>query len=162
MSQQTDIAGKLLGSKGSVKPQDISADDTYVAGAIVDRIGFLSALAAGITAITTSGGVLGATVPVTVALFHGDEDDLSDEVLFDSYVGGFTWAANGANNGCHILPLNLETAKRYIRAKIKQTKTGTVTISAALGGVALILGGLDEAPNADHANAGYQELIEAS
>jgi len=157
----TDIGGTTI-VKGVLVPQDVSTDDTYVNGVIVDRIGYDSALAVAGLAVTTGSGSGSPTVTFNVQVEHGDESDLSDAAELKSYDEELDVAVDGDHTSQVGLPVSLETAKRYVRVNVKQTKAGTTTVSAALGGAHLVFGGLQDAPDALHDNDGYATSVVAT
>lgn len=160
-NDRSDLAAALL-AKGKIKIQT-AADDTYKTGAIVDRTadGFAqSALAFANVVFTTASGATGATQTVTLVVEHGDNSALSDATTLSSSAQVYTWAADGANDGLHCLAVDLTSAKRYIRAKVKVTKGGTVTISAQSVSGGLVLGGLDTTPDGSYVAAGYKTTTE--
>ena len=161
----TKDVGAWLMCGGHAKPQT-GADDTYVDGAILDRNAaagdYQSGLAICSIAFTTAGGAGGATNVLTLDLQHGDDSGLSDEATFDTDSYTYTWAANGANSGLHVMPVNLETAKRYIQVRAKLAESGTITTSAWLLSVLFVGIPGQVRPNSAYAAAGYEITVEPS
>lgn len=166
VSPLSDIAPLLIGDEGSAKPIALS-DDTFIVGAVVDtnpdggpqsmRSGMVIAL----FSFTSSSGASGGLVTSTLSLYHDTAVGMGTEALLktDTYV--YTWAADGANSGAHVLPFTLRAANRYVRAKFKITEGGTITVGTPLGAVAVVFGGLADSPDSAFANAGYEKTIEA-
>lgn len=151
-----------INSKGSAKPQDLT-DDTFIEGGIIDRQDHESMEAIFNLAFTSASGVSGAAVTVTIQLFDDSDSAMAAEAAFgDAYTYEYTWAADGANSGVHVLPVDLTLAKRYIKIKAKITESGTITLSNQLGAITACMAGLRVAPDPDHAGDGYQSTVEAS
>lgn len=142
-----------------------TADDTYVSGAIVDRQSYgnpQSCIAIAGVAFTTASGMAGATQTITLAVDHDDDSAMASAATQDSDTFAYTWAADGANSGFHVLPVDLSSADRYIRCKVKMTEAGTATISANALTCGLLLGGMRDVPHANYAAAGHEDVTEAS
>lgn len=159
----TDIGGVLLGHQGFAKNQT-AADGTYIAGAEIDRVTYpaQSALVLCHVAFTSASGASGAKNTLTLALFDDTVTGMASEAVHDSDTYVYTWAADGANYGIHCLPVDLQSANRYIRAKAKLTESGTITISSQTIALAVVLGGLQVAPGSGYVAAGYENTTEAS
>lgn len=114
----------------------------------------------GIIAATTASGATGATVETTITVEHGDASDLSDAADFKEFVYSLTVDNNdGAQNIVVSVPVKLESAKRYIRVKAVVAKTGTVTLSAATGGLAYVKYPMDTIPAANYDSDGYGDAV---
>ena len=74
----------------------------------------------------------------------------------------YTWAADGDNDGVHVLPVDLRGAKRYLRVQAKLTEAGTITISAQQIASCAVFAGMKSQPSSTYAAAGYEETTEAS
>ena len=143
----------------------LAADDTYVLSGIIDRQTYgmaQSALAEAHPFFTSAAGAGGATNTLTLALQHGDESDGSDMADYDTDTDVYAWAANGANNGHHSLPVDLKAAKRYLRVRAKLTEAGTITVTLQYIPLGLFLLGMDEVPNSNYVAAGYETKREAA
>ena len=165
MEPKTNIGANLLVRQGA-KPQT-AADATYVSSEIYDRLSAdmkspQSMVAIAAVCFTTASGNSTGLNTLTLSVEHGDDSGLSDTAELDSDTYGYAWAADGANHGVHVLPVDLSTAKRYIRVRAKLTKTGTETISAQQIASCAIFGGMDQVPSSTHAAAGYEETTEAA
>jgi len=161
ITPSTDIGGLTIADQGHAKPQT-AADDTYINGAEIDRASYPaeSALVIAAVAFTTASGQSGASNTLTLAMYHDTVTGMGTEAALDSDTYAYTWADDGANHGVHVLPVNLEAANRFVRAKAKLTKGGTVTISSQSLGIVVVLGGLQVAPGSGYAEAGYETTTE--
>jgi hypothetical protein len=162
----TDIGALVVADEGYAKPQSLT-DDTYIVGAEINlqpagAAGYRSALVIAPTCFTSSSGASGGKVTITLAVYHDTVTGMGSEALLDSDTYEYTWAADGANTGVHCLPVSFETANQFVRAKFKQTKAGTITVSNAYGAIVVVLGGMVVTPDAGYAAAGYENTTEAS
>jgi len=160
---EKDIASQLLGVVGYIYPQ-IPVDATDLDGIQVDRLSYphKSALAVLQIKYTAAGGGAGDTQTVELRVEHDDAVGWGTVATLKTYSRVFTWAANGANYGTLCLPVDLSSAKRYIRITGKVTKAGAQTISLQYMSGCIILGGAPSNPNALHVNAGYSAIVEAA
>lgn len=161
MQPMTDLGAHTLANEGFAKPQT-AADATAVVGAIVDRQGYDSALVIAAVAFTSASGASGAKNTLSLQCFHDSAAAMGSESALksDSYV--YTWANDGANSGVHVLPVDLQSAERYIRGKATLTESGTITISAQSVAIVVVLGGAQVAPPSGYAAAGYESTTEPS
>jgi hypothetical protein len=145
------------------KPQTIS-DATAKDGTEVDRTSYphQSGLLIANVAFTTASGASGAKNTVLLELEHGDSSGSYETTAYDSYSYEFTWAADGANSGTLVLPLDLKNAKRYIMGRLTMTESGTVTISSQSASLCLVLGGGENLPHSDYVASGYKDTTEPS
>lgn len=163
VSRLTDAGAAGLFKLG-FKPQTPS-DATYISGATFDR----SALnypqnmeVAHILAYTAASGASGATITVETNIFHGDASNMSDEASFKSKSVVITWASDAAKQFHVALSADLSSAKRYVRAKFKETKAGTITVTAPIVAQVVRFGGMMQSPNSSFANAGYFESTDSA
>jgi hypothetical protein len=143
-----------------------ATDGTNVVSVIYDRLDHGLQMPQSMLAIAqsyfTTGSRSGSPgMTITLAVYHGDASNMSDEAVLDSDTFDYTVDADGNSYGIHVLPVDLSSAKRYLRIKVKQTKTATVTITNnALNAIALF-GGMDKVPSEDFAAAGYEDVVQA-
>jgi hypothetical protein len=167
ISPPTDLGAQVVADEGYAKPQTMS-DATYINGAEIDRAGaagtyYDSAVGIFNFAFTSSSGASGGKVTVTLQWYDDTATGMGTEATYgDAYTYEYTWAADGANSGVHVYPIELRGANRYVRLKAKQTKAGTITVSGATGSIAVVLSGMSIIPDAAHSDSGYESTTEAS
>jgi len=163
ITPKENIGANLLVRQGA-KPQTMT-DATYIVSEIYDRLAAAmrnpqSCIVVAAVAFTSSSGASGGKNTLTLALFDDTASDCSTEAVYDSDTYEYTWVADGANHGVHVLPVNLKEANRYLRAKVKLTEAGTITIADQSGTVFVIFGGMLQEPSSTFAAAGYEETTE--
>ena len=163
-SRSVDFFERVVSDEGRAKPQTM-ADATALVGAEVDtqpqgHEGYRSLEATFQIAFTTASGDSTGKNTVLVEVYEDDVTGMGTETLLKSDTYVYTWAADGANDGVHILPVSLETAKRFVRAKATITESGTVTTSAWVGAITCSLGGMVVNPDSAYADAGYEATTE--
>jgi hypothetical protein len=156
----THAPALLIGKKG-FKSQT-AANDTYLNGAAVDRIGARSGLAVVLACFTTAAGAAGATNTLTVKVEHDSDSSFGTAATLKAYTKVLTWAANGANEIYAFVPLDLTLAKRYVRVCAKLASAGTVTISLQEIAASVVLAGLDDVPASAYDADGYAATVEPS
>jgi hypothetical protein len=165
ITPKEDMASNLLVRQGA-KPQT-AADATAVVTEIYDRHAAAmqnpqSCMVVCAVAFTSASGASGATNTLLLEMYHDTASNMATEASLDSDSYVYTWAANGANDGVHVLPVNLKGANRYLRAKATLTESGTITISSQSLGIAVVFGGMETEPSSSFAAAGYEETTEPS
>ena len=158
-----NIAANMIVRQGA-KPQT-AADATAVVTEIYDRLSAdlrspQSCMVICALAFTSSSGASGGKNTLSLQLYHDTASDCSGEAELDSDSYEYTWAADGANDGVHVLPVNLKGANRYLRAKATLTKGGTITIGSQSLSLCVVFGGMDHEPSSSYAAAGYEETTE--
>jgi hypothetical protein len=148
------------------KKASTAADDTYVDGAILDRLADYARCPQSLLAIVTAwftwdtGSGASDTNTLTIKVEHGDASNLSDAATLDSDTYTYTWAADGAADGVHMLPVDLSSAKRYIRVSAKLTAAHSPTIADQYIASCVVLGGMDQVASSNFVAAGYEETTE--
>ena len=140
-------------------------DATYLNGATFDRsaIGWPSfAEVTHVFSYTAAAGAGGATIAVETNLFSGDASNMSDESSVKSKTVTITWASDAAKQFIVTVPVDLTAAKRYVRAKFRQTKAGTITVNTPLATQVVRFGGLARVPNSAYASGGYFESTDSA
>jgi len=140
-------------------------DATYVTGTIFDRqaIGWPQyAEVVHSFNYTAASGANGATITVETNLFSGDAANMSDEASVKSKSVVITWASDAAKQFIVTMPTDLSSAKRYVRAKFKQTKAGTITVTTPLVAQIVRFGGLSSVPNSSYSSNGYFESTDSA
>lgn len=161
VSEITDIGGNTIANQGLAKPQTI-ADATAIVGAEIDRHLYPAdtcLVLAHLGFTSSSGNTTGKNV-AKLELFDDVVTGMASEAVFATYSYEYTWVADGVNFGVHVLPVNLTGAKRFIRAKLTLTESGTITIASQTGSVAVVLGGMQKSPGSDYVKTGYVKTTE--
>lgn len=140
-------------------------DATYLTGTIFDRsaIGWPQyAELCHVFNYTAASGASGATITVESNLFSGDASNMSDETSVKSKSVVITWASDAAKQFIVTMPVDLSSAKRYVRGKFKQTKAGTITVTTPLVAQTVRFGGLSSVPNSGYSSGGYFESTDSA
>lgn len=159
VSRLSDAAASGI-TKLGFKPQAPS-DATAVVGATFDRtlLGYPGNIEVTHNfAYTAASGAAAATITVLTQIYHGDASNMSDEAVLKSKSVVITWASDAAKSFLVSLSANLGPAKRYVRCKFTQTKSGTITVTTPLVSQIVRFNGLYDQPNASYAAAGYYEF----
>jgi hypothetical protein len=165
ISPRENIAANLLVRQGA-KPQT-ATDATAVVSEIYDRLSSdmrtpQSCMVVCALAFTSASGASGATNTLLLELYHDTASNMATEAALDTDTYVYTWAADGANHGVHVLPVNLKGANRYLRAKATLTESGTITISSQSLATCVVFAGMLNQPSSTYAAAGYEETTEPS
>lgn len=163
VSRLSDAASGGI-SKLGFAPQ-APANDTFVTGATFDRsaLGFPQNVEVTHNfSYTAAAGAGGATITVVSAIYHGDAANMSDEVVLKTKSVVITWASDAAKTFHIAVSADLGPARRYVRAKFKQTKAGTITVNTPLVSQSVRFGGLMDRPNASYAGGGYFESTDSA
>lgn len=163
VSRMTDAGANGLVKIG-FKPQTPS-DATYINGATFDRttLGYPQSVEVShCLAYTAASGASGATITVETNIFHGDASNMSDEASYKTKSVVITWVSDAAKQFAVTLSADLSGAKRYVRAKYKQTKAGTITVTAPIASQVVRFAGFSARPNASYAGAGYFESTDTA
>lgn len=147
-AQQRNI-GAYLDVAASLAPVAGTGSDQN--GASVDRLGPAGAGALSLSAValvpfTTSGGVTGGTIVVTLQ-DSADDSSFAAYTAPDGTAATTTHTITGTNStGLIRLNVNLAGARRYIRVVVDSNPTGGTP--ASIVGALLVLGGDDQLPAA--------------
>ena len=165
ITPKEDMAPNMLVRQGA-KPQT-AADATAVVSEIYDRLAAAmqnpqSCMVLCQLAFTSASGSSGGKNTLLLELYHDTASNMATEAALDTDSYEYTWAADGANHGVHVLPVVLKGANRYLRAKATLTEAGTITISAQSLSTCVVFAGMDHEPSSSFAAAGYEETTEAA
>jgi hypothetical protein len=146
---QRDVGAHLVEVSGIYPVEQTAGATAEVEGPIYDRSRLeemiLSCVCyAAVTAVLAQD----ETLSLAVEIYHGDEDDMSDEALFAELTaleatggtGGSTEQVDG------YLDIDLSGAKRYVRVKAEPTLSAVDTDTATFSSV-LVFGGITPLPS---------------
>lgn len=157
-------AGAYGLTKLGFKPQTPS-NGTALAGATFDRNSYNWPVSAEVMhnfAYTGASGDATGIITCLTALWHGDASNMSDEAIYKSKSVAITWVSDAAKTFFITMPVDLSSAKRYVRGKFTHTKAGTITVSAQIVSQSIRFSGFATVPHSSYADAGYFEATDTA
>jgi hypothetical protein len=151
-------------AKLGFKPQTPS-NGTVIAGATFDRQSYNWPLSMEVYhnfSYTAGSGDVTGIITVLTQLYHGDASNMSDEAVLKSKSVAITWVSDAAKTFHVSMPVDLSSAKRYVRAKFTETKAGTITVTVPVAAQTIRFGGFQTIPHASFLDAGYFEATDTA